>query len=59
MKKLISALIGLWVLAGHDPVEAQKVYRIGSLVATCLQWIQEKDGRAGLCRGEKYHIRVS
>ena len=34
MKKLISALIGLWVLAGHDPVEAQKVYRIGSLVAT-------------------------
>ena len=34
MKKLISALLGLWVLAGHDPVEAQKVYRIGSLVAT-------------------------
>ncbi len=34
MKKLISALIGLWVLAGHDPVEAQKVYRIGSLLAT-------------------------
>ena len=34
MKKLISALLGLWVLAGHDLVEAQKVYRIGSLVAT-------------------------
>ena len=33
MKKSILALIAIWVLSGPSPSEAQKVYRIGALVA--------------------------